>query len=138
MDSSNSNSTNNSKNSSTINACSNKNNSTSQGNGIGLQNLSYADFIVLSSVLSYAIAEELNDIDLDLFIVFLGIIQADLATLRIQRGLKNNGALNASIDTIDTGAKESTIQPVRHSNTRMIKKVKKKKRKVIKNKENKQ
>ncbi|MGL5313288.1 MAG: hypothetical protein ACRC92_08570 [Peptostreptococcaceae bacterium] len=136
MDSSNS--SNNSKSSTTNNTCNSKNNSTSQDNGIGLQNLSYADFIVLSSVLSYAIAEELNDIDLDLFIVFLGMIQSDMATLRIQRGLKNNGALNATIDTTDTGVKESTIQPVRHSSTRMIKRVKKKRRKMIKNKENKQ
>lgn len=135
MDSSNNKGTKSSNNSSKKTTCNNSNNTTSQSNGIGLQNLSYADFIVLSSILSYAISEELNDIDLDLFIVFLGIVQSDLATLRIQRGLKNNGSLNAAIDTTDTGAKDISIQTSRHSNVKKVKKIKRKrKRKIINNK----
>ena len=131
---SNSNNGNNSNNSANSNnTSSNSNNNTSQNSGIGLQNLSYADFIVLSSVLSYAISEELDNIDLDLFIVFLGIVQSDLATLRIQKGIRNNGGVTAVIDTVDAAVKDTSIQVSRQSNVRKVKKIKKKKIRKSKN-----
>lgn len=101
---------------------------TSQKNVTGMQNWSYADFVVLSSVLAYAIAEELNDIDLDLFIVFLGSVQSDLATLRLQRGIRNNkNDVIAEIDTADIGVEDISSQVSRRSKTKKIKRIKKKK-----------
>ncbi|MGL5346966.1 MAG: hypothetical protein ACRDA3_06420 [Peptostreptococcaceae bacterium] len=101
---------------------------TSQKNVIGMQNWSYADFVVLSSVLAYAIAEELNDIDLDLFIVFLGSVQSDLATLRLQRGIRNNqNDIITEIDTTNTGVEDISSQILRSSKTKKVKKIRKKK-----------
>ncbi|WP_042274918.1 hypothetical protein [Faecalimicrobium dakarense] len=74
----------------------NKNNNSCNDNpgkdrGLGLASFSYADFILLSSTISYALGEELNDVDLALLIVFLGMVSSDLALIstqgRIQRTL---------------------------------------------------
>lgn len=48
---------------------------------LGLDRFSYADYVLLSSTISYAIAEELNDTDLALFLSFLGMVSSDLAML---------------------------------------------------------
>ncbi|MBO3446229.1 hypothetical protein [Clostridium sp. CCUG 7971] len=71
----------------------NKNNNSCNNNlgkdkGLGLASFSYADFILLSSTISYALAEELNDADLALLIVFLGMVSADLALLTTQDKIK--------------------------------------------------
>jgi hypothetical protein len=80
---------------------------------LGLKELSYADFVLLSSVAAYAISEDLNDTDLDLLIVFFSMLSSDLALARTKRGifkaeqLKNNvsntenSAVDSSIDTAD-------------------------------------
>lgn len=64
------------------------NNSLGKDKGLGLASFSYADFILLSSTISYALAEELNDADLALLIVFLGMVSADLALLTTQDKIK--------------------------------------------------
>ncbi|CEP97671.1 Uncharacterised protein [[Clostridium] sordellii] len=53
---------------------------------LGLAKFTYADYVILSSTLSYAVAEELNDDDLDFLLVFLSQIAADLALIRTKRG----------------------------------------------------
>ncbi|CEN77989.1 hypothetical protein [Paraclostridium sordellii] len=53
---------------------------------LGLANFTYADYVILSSTLSYAVAEELTDDDLDFLLVFLSQIAADLALIRTKRG----------------------------------------------------
>lgn len=78
------------KNSSSKNCKSNNSlNANSNQNGLGLASISYADFVILSSTLSYAIAEELNDSDLNMLIVFLGMIESDLALLSTKRNITN-------------------------------------------------
>lgn len=52
-----------------------------------LYKFSYADFVLLSSTISYAIAEDLNDADLEVLIAFLGMITSDLAILLTRRGI---------------------------------------------------
>lgn len=64
--------------------------SISNKKGFGLSNYSYADYIILSSTLSYAIAEELNDEDLDFLLIFLGQVEANLALLRTKRSYDLN------------------------------------------------
>lgn len=54
----------------------------------GFSQFSYFDFVSLASVLAYAIAEELDDVDLEYFLIFLGQLQSDLAFLRLDRGVK--------------------------------------------------
>ena len=106
----------------------NKIKNTSQKNTAGIQSWNYADFIVLSSVLAYAIAEELNDIDLDLFIVFLGSVQSDLATLRLQRGIKNSkNNIIPEIDTTDIGVKDIASGALRQKRVKKVKKIRRKK-----------
>ncbi|CEQ21887.1 Uncharacterised protein [[Clostridium] sordellii] len=53
---------------------------------LGLANFTYADYVILSSTLSYAVAEELTDDDLDFLLVFLSQIASDLALIRTKRG----------------------------------------------------
>lgn len=64
----------------------NKQNNNNNKKGFGLSNYSYIDYVILSSTLSYAISEELNDEDLDFIVVFLSQVTSDLALLRTKRG----------------------------------------------------
>lgn len=68
---------------------SNNNYQTNKDSSLNLASISYADFILLSSTLSFAIAEELQDEDLDILIAFFGMIVSDLAILRTKRGILN-------------------------------------------------
>lgn len=52
-----------------------------------LYQFSYADYVLLSSTIAYAIGEDLNDADLDILIAFFGMITSDLAILRTRRGI---------------------------------------------------
>ena len=97
----------------------NSNNSTTNYLELGLDRFSYADYVLLSSLLAYSIGEELNDVDLDLLIVFFSMISSDLALVRTKRGVfqrkqaanaaqaKQNSEENAVIDTIISGENEN-------------------------------
>lgn len=104
----------------------NVDNSISQKQSIGLDKFSYADFVVLSSVISYAIAEELSEIDLELLVSFLGMISADLALLIIKKGLEE-ARLNETLDTTaQETIEESTLSQLgRKNNFRKVKRIKK-------------
>ena len=69
--------------------CTNNSSSTTSQQCLGLASISYADYVILSATLSFAIAEELNDLDLDMLIVFFGMVTSDLALLRTKRGITN-------------------------------------------------
>ena len=58
---------------------------TSQNINTGLNSFSYADFVLLSSTISYAIAEEVSVEDLEILVTFLGMISADLALLTYKK-----------------------------------------------------
>lgn len=84
----------------------NKNNNSCNNNlgndkGLGLASFSYADFILLSSTISYALAEDLNETDLALLIVFLGMVSADLALLTTKRQVEK---------TLNTGQEENVVE----------------------------
>lgn len=113
-----------------------------------LYKFSYADFVILSSTLAFAISENLNDSDIDILITFIGMVEADLALLRTRRGIitglaqaqdvANAGEEGVIEATEATEASESvasslvTPQLSRKSKSRgKIKKIKK--RKVKKN-----
>ena len=103
---------------------------TSQNINTGLNSFSYADFVLLSSTISYAIAEEVSVEDLE---TFLGMISADLALLLIKKGrlAASQAAQSTSIDTTTEETSEdveSTL--VRKSRHRKKKKIKKKKVKI--------
>ncbi len=81
----------------------------SSSNEIKLNKFSYADYVLLSSTIAYALSEELNEADLELLVAFLGMISSDIAILLIKRGLEKNNtpALDdtvedTSIEIIDT------------------------------------
>lgn len=128
-----------SNNSNTSQKCP-KNNNTKKAD-LGLASISYADFIILASTLSYAIAEELNDADLDMLIVFAGMITSDLALLRTKRGIlnatsqqKNNVGQEAIIGgTEATNAADVTdivdISGTSRCNKKRVRKVKKRRKK---------
>lgn len=99
----------------------------------GLNSFSYADFVLLSSTISYAIAEEVSVEDLEILVTFLGMISADLALLLIKKGrlAASQAAQSTSIDTTTEETSEeveSTL--VRKSKHRKKKKIKKKKVKI--------
>lgn len=74
------------------NNCNCKNNKQNSG----LMNYTYAEYVILSSTLAYAIGEELNDADLTLFLVFLSQLSSDLSLIITKRGLENKEANNQS------------------------------------------
>lgn len=80
------------------NFCNNSNQD--RDRGLGLASFSYADFILLSSTIAYALAEELNDVDLALLIVFLGMVSSDLVLLRTQNRIRME---------LDTGQPEEDV-----------------------------
>ena len=106
---------------------------TSRHINTGLISFSYADFVLLSSTISYAIAEEVSVEDLEILVTFLGMISADLALLLIKKGrlAASQAAQSTSIDTTTEETSEdveSTL--VRKSRHRKKKKIKKKKVKI--------
>lgn len=112
-----------------------KSDCTNKKKGLGLSRYTYADYVILSSTLAYAIGEELNDEDLTLFIVFLGQISADLSLIRTKRGLLPvNLADNQEQDIIAAEETEQTIEDVTSAELTRSKKRKVKKRKIKKKK----
>lgn len=108
---------------------------TNKKKGLGLSRYTYADYVILSSTLAYAIGEELNDEDLTLFIVFLGQISADLSLIRTKRGLLPvNLADNQEQDIIAAEETEQSIEDVTSAELTRSKKRKVKKRKIKKKK----
>ncbi|GAA0090205.1 hypothetical protein UT300009_02310 [Paraclostridium bifermentans] len=113
-----------------------KSNCNNKKKGLGLSRYTYADYVILSSTLAYAIGEELNDEDLTLFIVFLGQISADLSLIRTKRGLLpvNLAGTQEEEDIILAGETEQTIEDVTSAELTRSKKRKVKKRKIKKKK----
>lgn len=107
-------------------------NNTSENINTGLNRFSYADFILLSSTISYAIAEEVNVEDLEILITFLGMISGDLALLLIKKGrlLSNQAAQNTSIEMASDDISkdiESTLvrKPIHRKKNKIKRKIKK-------------
>ncbi len=104
----------------------------------GLGSYTYADYVILSSTLSYAIGEELNDEDLAFLIVFLSQVSSDLALIRTKRALKISQETqdeeadeqdiieSIDIDTID----DTLFTSINRSKVKKIKKRKIKKKKA--------
>lgn len=101
-----------------------------------MSRFSYADFVLLSSTISYAISEETSLDDLEILITFLGMISTDLTLLLIKR---RRSVYNQQIDqqadiddeTQDVSDDDVNISLSRNLNTKTIKRVKRKKRKKI-------
>lgn len=113
-------------------------NNSSQNVNTGLNKFSYADFVLLSSTISYAIAEEVSVEDLEILITFLGMISGDLALLLIKKGrlAKSQAAQSASIDNeTDEISEEVESTLVRKSIPIKKKKIKKKIKKKKKEKQ---
>ncbi len=109
-------------------------NNSSQNVSIGLNRFSYSDFILLSSTISYAIAEEVSVEDLEILVTFLGMISGDLALLLIKKGrlARNQAAQSASIDTTtDETSEEVESTLVKKSMNRKKKRIKKKIKKKL-------
>lgn len=123
--------------------CTNNSSNTASQQGLGLASISYADYVILSATLSFAIAEELNDADLDMLIVFFGMVTSDLALLRTKRGITNALSAQDTSEEAIIGSEEaseggesiasasSTLRGRSRKKSKRIKKVKKKKRKSI-------
>lgn len=120
----------------------NKATSNSSNNlNIGLENLSYADYVLLASLAAFSIGDDLNDNDLDLLIVFFSMMSSDLALIRTKRGVaqrnqaaqqvvaNQNGAENAAIESTTAGGEESLIADLSRTKKVKSKKYIKKKRK---------
>lgn len=82
---------------------------------VGLSRYTYADYVILSSTIAYAIGEELSDEDLALLIVFLSQVSADLALIRTKRAieLSKSGANQAEeSDVLDVLDIEDTLDDI--------------------------
>lgn len=69
---------------------------------LGLDSFSYSDFILLSSILAYAIGEELNDLDLEYIIIFLGMLSSDLALIETKRSVRRKQQDSDATVNVDT------------------------------------
>ncbi|MEG0843197.1 MAG: hypothetical protein RRZ84_04440 [Romboutsia sp.] len=80
-----------------------KNNNNTNNNylNLKLEQFSYADYIILASSLAYAVGDELSDSDLDLLIIFMGMISSDLALIRTKRGIVNRKQTQNATNTVD-------------------------------------
>ncbi|WP_290059479.1 hypothetical protein [Paraclostridium bifermentans] len=82
---------------------------------VGLSRYTYADYVILSSTIAYAIGEELSDEDLALLIVFLSQVSADLALIRTKRAieLSQSGANQVGeSDVLDVLDVEDTLDDI--------------------------
>lgn len=70
--------------------CNSKKSSSKQNNNdnIKFSDFSYAELIVLAATLSYSLADELDEDDLAILLVFLGLLLADMQTLVAQKAIK--------------------------------------------------
>lgn len=77
-----------------------KNSDKSSSENKRLSDFSYAELIVLSATLSYSLAEELDEEDLAIFLVFLGLLLAEMQTIVTQRAIKarSQAAENEDVD----------------------------------------
>ena len=66
-----------------------------------LSDFTYAELIVLSSTLAYSIGEELDEDDLEVFAVFLGLLIAELQLIVIQKQLNRRNQSNVSEEDLD-------------------------------------
>ena len=53
-----------------------------------LSDFSYADLIILSAILSYSLAEDFDEDDLSIFLVFLGLLIAEMQTIVAQKAIQ--------------------------------------------------
>lgn len=77
---------------------SNKNTNKSSNDNRKLSDFSYAELILLSSTLSYSLAEELDEDDLAIFLVFLGLLLAEMQAIVVQRSIKAKQQVGAEED----------------------------------------
>lgn len=66
----------------------NSNSKQKNNDNIKFSDFSYAELIVLAATLSYSLAEELDEDDIAIFLVFLGLLLADMQTLVAQKAIK--------------------------------------------------
>ena len=113
---------------------------------LNLESISYADYVILSSTLAYAVTEELSDTDIDMILVFLGLLEADIALIRTRRGIiqgtsassQNSigaeaiigGDLSSSTWDITSQIGTSRGKNRKRKKIKRIKKIKKKKKKI--------
>ncbi len=84
--------------SSNSNNNSNKNTNKSSNDNRKLSDFSYAELILLSATLSYSLAEELDEDDLAIFLVFLGLLLAEMQAIVVQRSIKAKQQVGAEED----------------------------------------
>ena len=108
----------------------------SQNLNLGLNKFSYADFVLLSSTISYAIAEEVNVEDLEILVTFLGMISADLGLLLIKKERElitqqsNQQGVQTSVSEVSDEESDEDVDTI---STRMSKKKRIKKKHRVKN-----
>lgn len=76
------------KKQSSKNSKSNKSSNKNSCENKKLSDFSYAELIVLSATLSYSLAQELDEDDLDIFLVFLGLLITDMQLIVTQRAIR--------------------------------------------------
>lgn len=77
---------------------SNKNTNKSSNTNKKLSDFSYAELIILSATLSYSLAEELDEDDLAIFLVFLGLLLADMQVIETQKAIKAKSQVTPTED----------------------------------------
>lgn len=85
-------STDNKKKQSSKNSKSNKSSNKNSCKNKKLSDFGYAELIVLSATLSYSLAQELDEDDLAIFLVFLGLLITDMQVIVTQRAIRTRQA----------------------------------------------
>lgn len=80
------------------NCNSNKSKNNTNNESRKLSDFTYAEIIILSATLSYSLAEEFDEDDLAIFLVFLGVLLADIQVVVTQKAIKAKSQLNTNED----------------------------------------
>lgn len=75
-----------------------KSNDKSSSENKRFSDFSYAELIVLSATLSYSLSEELDEDDLAIFLVFLGLLLAEMQAIVAQKAIKSKSQVTEDED----------------------------------------
>ena len=71
-------------------------------NNVKFSDFTYPELVVLSATLAYSLSEELDEDDLAIFLVFLGLLLAEMEVIVAQRALeKKNSSISAEEEEED-------------------------------------
>lgn len=80
------------------NCNSSKNTNKNSNENRKLSDFSYAELIILSATLAYSLAEELDEDDLAIFLIFLELLVIDMQAIETQKAIRSRSQVSPTED----------------------------------------